>query len=282
MEVMKQLAPRRDPRPARPAERADAAGARGRAARARLPGHPGDDQPRRRRARADQGAPRRVLRVLAAAPPRGDGAERRGPAGRAAPEPARRRARGGPPAGDQDAPGQRARDRVGARPDPLARGRRARSPATTPSSSPSRTAAPCIGSASVWPGCSTSPAARRTRRHVRFDTSGGGALESAAGRTPDARRSRAPGVLSLAACHPTGAVREQQARLPHPRWAREAAGRARRSWSTSVARRSRPASTTPRSTGTWPRTPSTRTPRTSRPSSRAASRRWSRSSGTPS
>ena len=62
--------PAGDPRPGRPAADPHPAGARRRAARARLPDDPGDDQPRRRRARAHQGVPRGDRGLRAAAAPR--------------------------------------------------------------------------------------------------------------------------------------------------------------------------------------------------------------------
>ena len=146
MEVMKQLRQRaiRDLLEQRPDP--DPAGARRRPSRTRLPDDPGHDQPRRRGAGPDQGDARRDAGLRAAAHADRGRDDRRGPAAQAAPRPAGRGPRGRAAAGRAHA--------AGSAPTPspprwtarAGRRSRARSPATTRSSSPSRTAARSSGS----------------------------------------------------------------------------------------------------------------------------------------
>ena len=150
MEVMKQLRQRaiRDLVEQRPDP--DPAGARGRPARTRLPDDPGDDLPRRRRARAHQGDARRDRRLRpAAAAHRGRDVAARTGCASSSPTCRSRSTRPGLLLVAAHAARLGARDRGGPRPGALAGGRRARSPATTRCSWRSRTAARCSGSSAV-------------------------------------------------------------------------------------------------------------------------------------
>ena len=116
--------PAGDPRPGGAAPDPDPAGARRGAPRARLPHDPGDDQPRRRRARAGQGPPRRDRRPTRSRPgssrPRRSGEDRLRALLRELPVEVRE---AGQLLVAQDAARVGARDRGGARPRALAGGR---------------------------------------------------------------------------------------------------------------------------------------------------------------